>query len=132
MVNNELKNRVRDAINSGKPRDDIKKSLLDFILKDSGKGNVDLLGHKGSLAVAYSSEDGSAMAKTINNFAVSTKKLTVLGGFIMGGWIDAKGVTALAKLPPREILLTQIVQVLMSPISGLARVLDGISKKVGV
>ena len=108
----------------------IKKSLLDLILIASGKTGVDLSRHKGSLAVAYSSEDGAAMAKTINSFVVSTKKLNILGGFLMGGLVEAKKIALLAKLPSREILLTQIVQVLMSPISGLARVLDGISKKV--
>ncbi len=107
----------------------IKKSLLDLILMASDKTGLDLTGHKGSLAVAYSSENGAAMAKTINSFASSTKKLNILGGFLMGGWIDAQKVVFLAKLPSREILLTQIVQLLMSPISGLARVLDGISKK---
>ena len=110
----------------------IKKSLLDLILIASGKTGVDLTGHKGSLAVAYSSEDGLTMAKTINSFVVSTKKLNILGGFLMGGLVEAKQVTLLAKLPSREILLTQVVQVLMSPISGLARVLDGISKKVAI
>lgn len=110
----------------------IKKSLLDLILKDSGKTGVDLTGHKGSLAVAYSSADGAALAKTINSFATSTKKLSILGGFLMGGLVDAKKVVLLAKLPNREALLAQVLQLMMSPISGLARVLDGISKKVGI
>ncbi len=107
----------------------IKKSLVGFSLAGSGAAGLDLSNHKGSVAIAYSREDGSVMAKTINGFVTSTKKLNILGGFLMGAIVDAKTVTAVAKLPSREVLLTQVVQLLMSPISGLARVLDGISKK---
>lgn len=110
----------------------IKKSLLGLALKNSGQAPLEmtfLAGYKGPLAMAYGSDDGSIMAKTINNFSLSTKKLSILGGYLMGRVVEARNVISLAKLPPREILLTQIVQVLMSPISGLARVLDGISKK---
>lgn len=127
-IRKELKKQQVSSPNRSVGYKVIKKSLLDLILIASGKKGLDLSGHKGSLAVAYSSEDGAAMAKTINSFVVSTKKLNILGGFLMGGLVEANKVIFLAKLPSREILLTQIVQLLMSPISSLARVLDGISK----
>ena len=107
----------------------VKKSLVGFSLAGSMAEGIDLSNHKGSVAIAYSSEDGSLMAKTISAFVTSTKKLNILGGFLMGAVVDAKTVTTVAKLPAREVLLAQVVQLLMSPVSGLARVLDGISKK---
>lgn len=108
----------------------IKKSLFGFVLKGSGKEGIDLSAHRGSLAAAYSGNDGSILAKTINSFAVSTKKLIILGGFLMGQVVDAGQVTALAKLPSREILLSQLVRLLLSPLTRLAKAIDHVSKKI--
>lgn len=39
--------------------------------------------------------------------------------------IDAAGVKALASLPPREVLLSQVLAGMQAPISGMVNVLQG-------
>lgn len=111
----------------------LKKSLLSFAFKKSGREEFDLSAHQSSVAVAYSSnESDAAMAKIVNNFIIKNKKGIILGGYLLGEKMLKDAVVALAQLPPREVLLAQVLQLMMSPISGLARALDGISKKVAV
>jgi len=38
-------------------------------------------------------------------------------------------VVALAQLPAREVLLAQVLQLMMSPVTGFTRVIDAMSKK---
>ncbi|MEK7608998.1 MAG: 50S ribosomal protein L10 [Patescibacteria group bacterium] len=108
----------------------LKKSLIGFAFAKSGRAGFDLSGYKSSAAIVYGSGDsGAAMAKIINEFIVKNKKMEILGGFLLGEKMLKEAVIALAKLPPREVLITQVLQMFMSPIAGFARVLDGIGKK---
>lgn len=107
----------------------LKKSLLEIALKNSPEKCLDLSRHRGSTALAYGSGEAPVMAKKIHGFAVKSKKLNILGGFLMGKKMLKEAVVSLAQLPSREMLLAQVVRLLMSPVSGLVRALDGISKK---
>ncbi|MDP3764778.1 MAG: 50S ribosomal protein L10 [bacterium] len=108
----------------------LKKSLLGFAFEKSGREEFDLSFHKNSVAIVYSSNESDAiMAKLVYKFSTQTKKLAILGGFLMGEKMLKNAVVALAQLPEREVLLAQIVQLLMSPVSGLVRALDAVSKK---
>lgn len=79
---------------------------------------------KGPTAIAVS-EDPVAPAKIISDFAKTHKKLTIKAGVVGGKVVDADAVKELAKLPPREILLGQVVGGLAAPISGFLNVLNG-------
>ncbi|MDP3800163.1 MAG: 50S ribosomal protein L10 [bacterium] len=108
----------------------LKKSLLGFAFEKSGREEFDLSSHKNSVAIVYGDVASDAiMAKIVHKFSVQTKKLAILGGFLMGEKMLKNAVVVLAQLPAREVLLAQVVQLLMSPVSGFARVLDGISKQ---
>lgn len=108
----------------------LKKSLLDFAFKKSGKDSFDMSSHKSSVAIVYGEESSEpSMAKIINSFSVKTKKLGIIGGFLMGEKVMKDKVVMLAQIPSREVLLAQLMQLLMSPVSGFVRALDGISKK---
>ena len=50
-------------------------------------------------------------------------KLIVKGGAYAGKALDAEGVKALASIPSKEVLLSQLLGLMQSPISRLARVL---------
>ena len=105
----------------------LKKSLVGFAFEKSGRENFDLSDHKSSVAVVYGpGESGAALAKIINDFIVKNKKMEIVGGFLLGEKMLKDAVTVLAKLPPREVLLSQVLQMFMSPMSGLARVLSKI------
>lgn len=109
----------------------VKKTLLELAWRASGKSQLDLGSHKGSAALACSRGDPVALAKGLYDFAKTTKKLSILGGFLMGELVAKEKIMALAQTPPRDILLSQILQLMLSPMSGLVRALDEISKKVG-
>ena len=47
-----------------------------------------------------------------------------MAGFVEGQVLDARGVQALAELPPREVLLAQLAAALQMPLSQLAAALS--------
>lgn len=82
---------------------------------------------EGPTALAISFTDPVAPAKIISDF-VKENKLEVLevkAGVVEGSVIDAQGVKALAALPPREVLIAQVLAGMQSPIAGLVNVLQG-------
>ena len=54
-----------------------------------------------------------------------------LGGIVEGAVTGAKELDAIADLPSRDVLIARLLGSMMSPISGLAIVLDQIAKKMG-
>ena len=59
------------------------------------------------------------------------KKCEIKGGIVEGTVTNAKDLDAIADLPSREVLIARLLGSMMSPISGLAIVLDQIAKKQG-
>ena len=66
-----------------------------------------------------------APAKVIMDFAKEHKQLEVKAGLLRGKVIQPEGVKELADLPPREVLLAQVLGGLQAPIAGLVGVLNG-------
>jgi large subunit ribosomal protein L10 len=77
------------------------------------------------------SEDAVAAAKVIADFAKGNDKLVVKAGAYAGKALDAAGVKALASIPSREVLLSQIAGLLMSPVQRMAGVLAALAEKKG-
>jgi large subunit ribosomal protein L10 len=77
------------------------------------------------------SEDAVAAAKVISDFAKGNDKLVVKAGAYAGKALNADGVKALASIPSKEVLLSQLLGLMQSPISRLARVLAAIAEKKG-
>ena len=77
------------------------------------------------------SQDAVAAAKVIADFAKGNDKLIVKGGAYAGKALDANGVKALAAIPSKEVLLAQLLGLMQSPISRLARVIAAIAVKKG-
>ena len=75
------------------------------------------------------SEDAVAAAKVIADFAKTNDKLVLKAGSYAGKALDADGVKALAAIPSKEVLLSQIAMLLQSPIASFARVIDAVAKK---
>ena len=77
------------------------------------------------------SEDAVAAAKVIADFAKGNDKLVIKAGAYAGKALDANGVKALAAIPSKEVLLAQLLGLMQSPISRLARVVAAIAEKKG-
>ncbi len=77
------------------------------------------------------SEDAVAAAKIISDFAKTNDKLIIKAGAHAGKVLDAKGVQSLASIPSKEVLLSQLLGLMMSPVSRMARVLAALAEKRG-
>ena len=75
------------------------------------------------------SEDAVAAAKVISDFAKGNDKLKIMGGAYAGKALDADGVKALAAIPSREVLISQVAGLLKSPIQRFAAVLAAVVQK---
>jgi len=77
------------------------------------------------------SDDAVAAAKVIADFSKTNDKLVVKGGNYAGKQLDVAGVTALASIPSREVLIAQLLGVMQAPVSGFARVLAAVAAQKG-
>jgi large subunit ribosomal protein L10 len=77
------------------------------------------------------SEDAVAAAKVIADFAKTNDKLVIKGGAYGGKALDVNGVKALAAVPSKEVLLSQIAGLLMSPVQRTAAVLAALAQQRG-
>ena len=77
------------------------------------------------------SEDAVAAAKVIADFAKGNDRLIVKAGAYAGKALDANGVKALAAIPTKEVLLAQLLGLMQSPVSRIARVLAAVAEKRG-
>ena len=75
------------------------------------------------------SEDAVAAAKVLSDFAKGNDKLIVKGGAYAGKALNAEGVKSLASIPSKEVLLSQLLGLMQSPISRIARVLAAIAEQ---
>lgn len=81
----------------------------------------------GPTALTFVQGDVAAAAKSLADFQRSAPDLLPFkGGTLNGAAIDAAQITALAKLPTRDVLYQQLVGIVASPISGLARTLNAL------
>ena len=77
------------------------------------------------------SEDAVAAAKVLADFAKTNDKLVIKGGAYGGKALDVNGVKALAAVPSKEVLLSQIAGLLMSPVQRTAAVLAALAQQKG-
>jgi large subunit ribosomal protein L10 len=89
---------------------------------------------EGPTALTFVRGDAAAAAKAIADFQRSSggELLPFKGGLMNGGALDAAQITAISKLPSREVLYGQLVGVVASPITGLARGLNGLLSGLAV
>ncbi len=73
------------------------------------------------------SEDAVAAAKVVNDFAKTNEKFVIKAGTYNGKLLDEAGVKTLANIPSKQVLLAQLVGLLQSPISRIARVLGAVA-----
>ncbi|MDP3004240.1 MAG: 50S ribosomal protein L10 [Candidatus Azambacteria bacterium] len=102
-----------------------KKTLISRVLRFGHFKDVDLDNFKTQVGIVFSYVDPVATAQSVWKFSRVNEALKILGGFIGFDWQNKDKIMALAKLPPREILLWQLVRTIAAPLSGLVGVLSG-------
>ena len=73
------------------------------------------------------SADPIASARVLQNFAKTQDKLVITAGLINGKLLDVAGVKSLASIPSRNELLSQLLGVMLAPVSAMARVLGAVA-----
>ena len=107
----------------------VKNTTLNLVFKELGIEGLDEM-FKGPTAVAYSTEDMMAPAKVSKKFADDFEKLTIKGGIIEGKVATVAEVEALAAVPSKDVLLSQIVYALLFPITKLAMLTKATAEKL--
>jgi large subunit ribosomal protein L10 len=106
----------------------VKKTLWNIATQKVGiKGDAPVVGEE--LAVVYG-EDLLAPARLSHEFAKTHKDtFAILGGIWEGEFKDAKAMTAIATIPPKEVLLSQLAFLLKSPMQRLAVGIKAVADK---
>jgi large subunit ribosomal protein L10 len=103
----------------------LKNSLMQRALNDSGVKDLDsyLIGPS---AFAFGMRDEVTPAKIITEFIEQSKteKMTIKAGLVAGRAVDKNAVLALAKLPPREVLIARMMGSMNAPITNFVSVLS--------
>ena len=76
---------------------------------------------EGPSAIAFVESDGDpvAVAKALADAARTTRVLTIRGGVLEGRAIEASDIEELAKLPPVDILRSQVLGTVIGPLTGI-------------
>jgi large subunit ribosomal protein L10 len=81
---------------------------------------------EGPTAIAFVDADGDpvAVAKALSDTAKETKVLALRGGTLSGRSISGEDIEELAKLPAPEVIKSQLVGVIIAPLTQLAGLLS--------
>jgi large subunit ribosomal protein L10 len=81
----------------------------------------------GPTALTFVGGDAATAAKAVADYArVTGDKLAFKGGVMDGAPLSPDQVTAISKLPPRDVLYGQLVGLVASPLTGLVRTLNAL------
>ena len=115
---NDLRRRLRKA---GVEYVVIKNTLAKRALSSASVAGLDA--HlKGPTALALG-KDASGAAKVLTDFAKEFQKPAMKGGVVDGRAVTPEQIKRLAALPPREVLLSQLVGTMQAPMSSFLGVL---------
>jgi large subunit ribosomal protein L10 len=86
----------------------------------------------GPTAIAFHPKDEAAPIKVIVEFQKKNKdaKIEVKAGWVGNNVLNPKQLSELAKLPSKEVLLSQLCSVLQAPMSNVAAVITAILSQV--
>lgn len=82
--------------------------------------------HNGPTAVTFVFGNESECAKALVDYAKTNKSLAIKGGYFAGKVFDAQQVEALSKLPPRDVLIAQVIGAIAAPLSNLVGVIEAL------
>ena len=107
-----------------------KKTLMRRALEKLGHAHQSLP-LEGEVAVAYGGgEDATLAARLVHEFGKKlADKLTILGGIFEGKLVDGPKMQEIATIPSLQVLRGMFVNVINSPIAGLAIALKAVADK---
>jgi large subunit ribosomal protein L10 len=117
-----------------------KNTLARHALKDTAYSRLESL-LEGPTGLVFGYQDPVAVTKVLVRFAEENNKLSIKAAALDGAVLEPAAVTALAKLPSREVLLgmllglmqapaTQLLRTIQEPGARLARLLDQVRARL--
>jgi large subunit ribosomal protein L10 len=118
----ELRVRLRDADATFRV---VKNTLTERAADEAGTDTLKAL-LEGPTALTFVRGDAALAAKAIATFARETDTLAFKGGLLNGETLEPDQITAISRLPARDVLYAQLVGVVASPVTGLVRGLNAL------
>lgn len=110
----------------------IKNSLCKVAFRDLGWIGLDSM-LQSTCGVGSIRGDAAAACKFFVQFAKQNEGFVLQGGWMSGSILRAPELTSLAKLPPRPVLIAQVLGGMKAPLTGLVGTLQGVQRQfVGV
>ena len=124
----ELRTKLRDA--------DASFRVVKNTLTERAAGQVDAEALKplltGPTALTFVRGDVALAAKAVADYGKATELLAFKGGLMNGEALEPAQIHALAKLPSRQVLYGQLVGMVASPLTGMARGLNALISGVAI
>jgi large subunit ribosomal protein L10 len=124
----DVRTRLRDADATFRV---VKNTLTERAADEAGADALKPL-LEGPTALTFVRGDAATAAKAIAGFTRETQLLTFKGGLLDGDALDAEQILAISRLPARDVLYGQLVGMVASPITGLARGLNALLSGVAI
>lgn len=123
----QLRRKLREA---GVDYAVVKNTLLGRAAENAGYGDLKNV-LEGATAIAVSKDDPLAPAKVLCEYAEKHDNFKIKAGTFEGKVVTDATVKELAKVPPREVLLSMFLGGLTATIGNLARALNAVAEKQG-
>jgi len=104
-----------------------KNTLVRFAARDLGLDDLEAM-LTGPTAIAFVKGDAAAAAKALRDYAKTNPNLVIKGGVLGTKVLSANDVSALADLPPREVVLAQLAGALKAPMAKMAGLLQALPR----
>ncbi|CAN5484914.1 hypothetical protein BH11ARM1_BH11ARM1_07500 [soil metagenome] len=121
----ELQSLRRDLRAKGAEIHVLKNTLFRLAAGDD-VNNIPAEFHNGTTAFAFVYENEPDVAKALLDFARISKKLVIKGGLFGGKPMTDKQVQQLSELPPKDVLIAQVIGAIAAPLTGLVGVIEAL------
>lgn len=117
----------KELRNNGVEMKVAKNTIIRVAARQLGIEGLDQYLH-GTTTLFLSYNDEATGAKILSQAIAKEKnpKLEIKAGILENRAIDAKGVKSLADLPPKEVLLAQVLAGIQAPLANVAGVVNGL------
>lgn len=106
-----------------------KNTLVRLAAKEAGYGDLEEL-LVGPVAIAFIKGDAAGVAKALRDYSRTNPLLTIKGGVLGEKVIGPRETSALAELPSREVLLSQLAGTLAAPMQQFASLLQALPRNL--
>ena len=128
----ELRGKLREADASLRV---VKNTLTERAADNAGAESLKAL-LEGPTALTFVRGDAATAAKAVADYGRATSLLAFKGGVMDGQALAAEQISAIARLPARDVLNAQFVNIVASPLTGLVtslgNLISGLARQLGL